>query len=323
MPHTALQPRRRVSLQAYALNWAVAALIRPVSWVASIGSPRAMYRIRKVFASTHAVLTRIPRQVVVTPLQSPGVRGEWVMAPAARNSEQVILYFHGGGYFFGNPAQHRQITWRLSQVTGRRVLSIDYRLAPEHSFEHWTEDALNAYRYLLSKGYDGSQIMVSGDSAGGHLSLVLLQMLRERHWPLPAAGILLSPWTDLSETSESMHDKEWRDPMIPAVAVEAVANYLTAGRDLHDYRVSPLHGDFHGLPPLFVAIGSTEVLREDCRRMVKKARLSGVKVHYEEWHRMVHVFPLFSAVLPEGRLLFRHISRFVATLDTLSGERAA
>jgi len=78
-----------------------------------------------------------------------------------------------------------------------------------------------------------------------------------------------------------------------------------------------------GLPPLFVAIGSTEVLREDCRRMIKKARQSGVKVHYEEWHRMVHVFPLFSAVLPEGRLLFEHIGRFVSTLDTLQDECVA
>ncbi|MDP1540810.1 MAG: alpha/beta hydrolase [Moraxellaceae bacterium] len=323
MTHDAIQPRRRVSHQAYVLNWAVAALIRPVSWVASIGSPTAMHNIRRVFSLTKPLLSSLPKSTVITPFKAPNLKGEWVMAANARDSRKVILYFHGGGYFFGNPQQHRQITSRLSQITGRRVLSLDYRLAPEFSFNHWTTDALTAYRYLLGKGYNGHDILISGDSAGGHLSLVLLQMLKERHMPLPQAAILLSPWTDLSHTSESMHDKEWRDPMIPAAAVQAVANYLTVGQDPMDYRVSPIHGDFVGLPPLFVAIGSTEVLREDCRRMIKKARQSGVKVHYEEWHRMVHVFPLFSAVLPEGRLLFEHIGRFVSTLDSLQDECVA
>lgn len=317
-----VQVSQFVSLQAYALNWAIATLVRPVSWVASLGSARAMHNIRRAFAITGPWLSRVPDGFVITPLSTvtasgDPLKGEWVMAPGTGNSARVVLYFHGGGYFFGNPQHHRPITTRLSETLGCRVFSLDYRMAPEHTFTQWTQDALTAYQYVLDKGFAPADIFISGDSAGGHLTLVTLQLIKKMGLPLPAAGIVLSPWTDLSDTSESMHDKEWRDPMIPAAAVVAVAHYISVGYDPRDHRVSPIYGDFSGLPPLFVAIGSTEVLREDCRRFVRRAREAGVPVHYEEWHRMVHVFPLFSDVLPEGRRLFRHVGRFVAQLPSL------
>ncbi len=99
MTHDAIQPRRRVSRQAYVLNWAVAALIRPVSWVASIGSPNAMHNIRRVFSLTKPLLSSLPKSTVITPFKAPNLKGEWVMAANARDSRKVILYFHGGGYF--------------------------------------------------------------------------------------------------------------------------------------------------------------------------------------------------------------------------------
>jgi monoterpene epsilon-lactone hydrolase len=109
--------------------------------------------------------------VRITPVHRADVRGEWVVSPKAHNASRVVLYLHGGGYFFGSGSLHRQITWRLSQALSRPVFAIDYRLAPRHSFEDWRDDAVASYKYLLSQGYKGSDITVAGDSAGGHLNL--------------------------------------------------------------------------------------------------------------------------------------------------------
>lgn len=312
--HEAVRPRHRISPQGYLLGWAMSLSIRPI---ASLGtdSPRAMLAIRRIFRLTGAVLARTPDDVHVTPVKTPQVRGEWVCAPQATSARQVMLYLHGGGYFFGSASMHRQITWRMSRELRRPVLAIDYRLAPRHSFEHWRDDAVQAYEFLLARGYASQDIIVGGDSAGGHLTLVLLQTLRDRGLPLPRCGICISPWTDLSDESASRRTNAWRDPMIPARAVKLLAAHLARNRSPYDPLVSPLHGEFHDLPPLYVLVGSTEVLRDDARRMAMRAHESGVSVHYEEWHRMPHVFPIFAAVLPEGRSAFRHAARFVFALE--------
>lgn len=317
-----LRPRETISGQAKALGWALSMTIRPIA-VHATRSPAAMIGLRRLFRATGAVLSRTPPQVDITPVHDEAARGEWVCDPAGAGSSQVMLYLHGGGYFFGAAAMHRQITWRLSRALKRPVLAIDYRLAPRHTFEHWRDDAVAAFRHLLSRGYRGEDIVVGGDSAGGHLTLVLLQTLRDRGLPLPAAGVCLSPWTDLSGGSPSIRSNAARDPMIPAATLLLLSRYLLQDRDPHDPLVSPLHGDFSGLPPLCVLVGGTEVLRDDSRRLAMRAREAGVQVHYEEWHRMPHVFPIFAPVLPEGRSAFRHIARFVNALDAARQHLAA
>lgn len=320
--HEVLRPRHQISPQAYLLDWAMSLSIRPIATLAT-DSPGAMLAIRKLFRLTGAVIARTPDNVHITPVQTPQVRGEWVCSPQAGSARKVVLYLHGGGYFFGSAAMHRQITWRMSRVLRRPVLAIDYRLAPRHSFEDWRDDAVQAYEYLLARGYAGKDIIISGDSAGGHLTLVLLQTLRDRGLPMPGCGVCISPWTDLSDESASRRTNAWRDPMIPARAVRLLSARLSLNRSPYDPLVSPLHGDFHGLPPLFVLVGSTEVLRDDARRVAVRAQESGVAVRYEEWHRMPHVFPIFAAILPEGRSAFRHIARFVQTLEKPALARVA
>lgn len=317
-----LRPRAHASIQGLALGWAMSLTIRPFATQAT-RSPMAMIGLRRLFRATGAVLSRTPADVAITPVRAPGVRGEWVCDPGAAASSRIVLYLHGGGYFFGAAAMHRQITWRMSRALKRPVLAIDYRLAPRHTFEHWRDDAVAAYEHLLARGYRGEDIIVSGDSAGGHLTLVLLQTLRDRGLPLPAAGVCLSPWTDLSGGSPSIDGNAGRDPMIPASTLRLLSRYLLQERDAADPLVSPLHGSFSGLPPLCVLVGSTEVLRDDARRLAQRAHGAGVSVRYEEWHRMPHVFPIFAAVLPEGRSAFRHIARFIAGLEAGAGRLAA
>lgn len=310
-----LRPRQQVSPQAYAIDWAMSLSVRPLAHL-TVRSSSGLLTLRRLFGATSPLLARVPSRVQVLPVRTPQVRGEWVRVPSAAGSRQVVLYLHGGGYFFGSAAMHRQVTWRMSRQLRRPVLAIDYRLAPRHTFEDWRDDAVQAYQYLLARGYEGKDIVISGDSAGGHLTLVLLQTLRDRGLPMPSCGVCISPWTDLSGDSPSIHGNARRDPFIPPSALQFISRFLTRDRSPYDALVSPLHGSFTGLPPLYVLVGSTEVLRDDARRMAAKARAAGVRVHYEEWHRMPHVFPLMAAVLPEGRSAFRHIARFVAEIES-------
>ena len=312
MPHVLhnpiARPHDRVSWQAYALNWALSLSVRPLLEVAAV-SPRTMWVASRAYAVGGAIATRLPRHVQVDAVNFGEFDGEWLRAGMV-DEGKAMLYLHGGGYFFSSAQHHRPITWRLSRAAKRPVLAINYRMAPAHDFEHWREDAVTAYQYLLDKGYRPENILLGGDSAGGHLTLVTLQTLRDRGLPLPRAALCISPWTDFTNSADSHDSNRWRDPMFPSPAIRALASHYVRGRDPYDPLMSPLYGDFAGLPPLLIMAGSTEVLRDDARRVAGRAREAGVSVVYEEWHRMPHVFPLFAFFIPEGRRAYKHIARF-------------
>lgn len=315
MTHSdASQPYQYASKRAHAVGWLMSATVRPLA-TTLVRSPQGLLALRKGFRALGTVLEHTPKSIHIAAMSHGTVRGEWVQAASATTATSVVLYLHGGGYFFGSGSLHRQVTWRMSQALSRPVLAIDYRLAPRHSFEAWRDDAVAAYEYLLAQGYRGSDITVAGDSAGGHLTLVLLQTLRDRGISRPRAAICISPWTDLSGDSLALSAHPRRDPYIPNAALRFISGYLTRNRSPFDALVSPVHGDFRGLPPLYVMVGSTEILRDDARRMVARARSAGVSVVYEEWHRMPHVFPFMAAVLPEGRLAFRRMREFLAHVE--------
>ncbi|MDH2429497.1 alpha/beta hydrolase [Sphaerisporangium sp. TRM90804] len=264
----------------------------------------------------------VPDAVSIVKEGSGACGAEWVRAGQDVDEGKVVLYFHGGGYFFCSPATHRPITWRLSAATRRPVLALDYRQGPTHPLAASLDDALEAYQGLLDQGYAASDIVLAGDSAGGHLTLATLLALRDRGLPQPAAAVCLSPWTDLSDTPRRANT--WVDPMLSAGRVEWLARRWTAGLDCRDPLVSPVYGDYEGLPPLMIVTGSTEVLRDEGRRVALRAREAGVAVTYEEWPRMPHVFAMLADVVPEARLVFRHIQRFVdAVEEATTGTRPA
>ena len=238
---------------------------------------------------------------------------EWVRAGDRLDESKVVLYFHGGAYFLCSPATHRPITWRLSAAARRPVFALDYRQGPVHALGESLEDALDAYRGLLDQGYPASGILLAGDSAGGHLTLATLLALRDRGLPPPSGAVCLSPWADLSDVRRRVN--RWADPMLPAGRVDWLARRWTAGLDSRDPLVSPVYGDYTGLPPLMVVTGSTELLRDEARRVALRAREDGVKVTYEEWKRMPHAFALLADVVPEARLVFGHIRRFLDAVE--------
>ncbi|MDF3098451.1 alpha/beta hydrolase [Burkholderia semiarida] len=262
--------------------------------------PPSGYRLRPCFGAGDAPL-----------------RGEWLErtdTATGRGSGRTLLYFHGGGYYFCSTKTHRPLVFGLTKRAGVRAFSLDYRLAPENRFPAALDDALAAYRQLLALGTPPESIVLGGDSAGGGLAL------RDRGEPLPAGAILFSPWTDLAGTGDTMRSNDGRDPMFAAAALPKAAKlYLGDTPATHPY-ASPLHADFTGLPPLYIQVGSTEVLLDDSRRVADKAKAAGVAVEIEVWPDMPHVWQLYAPMVPEAR---DALDRAAAFLRRVALERAA
>ncbi len=237
--------------------------------------------------------------------------GQSDLARVRSDNSGVIYYCHGGGYILASPRVYRRFTGQLSQATACQVVAPDYRLAPEHPFPAAPEDALSGYKALLKQGIDPSRITIMGDSAGGNLALVTLLNIKASGLPQPNSGVLLSPWADLTGSGYSYLVNARQDPMLPADRITEAARAYAPEGDLADWKISPLFGDFEGLPPLLIHAGSTEILRDDACRSALAAQAAGVHSELKLWYRMPHVFQIFSQILPEARQAIREIAQFV------------
>ena len=239
-----------------------------------------------------------------------GVPGEWITAPNSTDAT-TILYLHGGGYTIGSVNTHADMVSRICRASGARALSLDYRLAPEHPFPAAIEDATKAYRWLLGQGIRPESIVISGDSAGGGLTAATLLELKKSGDPLPGAAVLLSPWTDLDETGDSMKTRAEVDPMIQVDPAKTMAKLYAGKAALTDPLVSPLYGDYSGLPPILIQVGDAEVLLDDSTRYAERAKAAGVDVTLEVFDEMIHVFQIFAATLPEAQQAIDKIGEWV------------
>lgn len=240
-----------------------------------------------------------------------GVAAEWSLAPKSDPS-RALLFFHGGGYCSGSILSHRRMASEAGRAAGARALAVAYRLAPEHPFPAAYEDALAAWRFLRAQGYAANKIAVGGDSAGGGLTLALLMRLRDLEEALPACAWLVSPWTDLTMSGETLATKDAVDPLLHRPYLEELAAaYVPAGVARKDPRVSPLFGEFGGLPPLLIQVGSDETLLADSTRLAAAAGAAEVSVTLEIWPRMIHAWHLWNARLPEARRALAQMGAFV------------
>ncbi len=274
------------------------------------GPQRTVAEARRRIASAATLVPYPPKGVVTTPVTAAGVNGDLVTSTVSR-PDRHVLYLHGGGYVTGSPALYRHFTWRVASATRARVLSLDYRLAPEHPFPAALEDAVAAYQWLLATGMSPHRIAVIGDSAGGGLALAMLLKLRDDRQPLPAAAVVLSPWTDLAMTGASLSLNARSDPMFNVEDPQCFATQYLAGADPHNPYASPLYGDPTGLPPTLIHVGSDEILYDDALRMAERMRGAGCDVTFEAWSRMPHVWHLFAPLLPEARHAIARIGAFV------------
>ncbi len=250
-----------------------------------------------------------------------GVPCEWSLAPGS-NPTRLLLFFHGGGYCSGSILSHRRMVTEAGRAAGVKTLAVGYRLAPEHPFPAALDDVLTVWRVLQKQGFSPRGIAVGGDSAGGGLSLVLMNRLRGLGEVLPGCAWLVSPWTDLTMSGETLVTKDAVDPIIHKAYLEELADAYVAGQvDRRDPRISPLYSDVKGLPPTLIQVGSEETLLADSTRFAAAAGAVAVATTLEIWPEMIHAWPLWNAHLKAGREALAHAGAFIREHLSSSGYR--
>jgi epsilon-lactone hydrolase len=227
---------------------------------------------------------------------------------------RLLLYFHGGVYTFGSAALGANLAAQIARRIDAAVISVDYRLAPEHPFPAALEDAVAAYDAVLARGVAPAEIVVAGESAGAGLAVAGLLAARDRGLPMPAAVLLMSPWADLTLTGTSMDTKEGIDPVLARPAfLPRVADYV-GDHDPATGLISPIFADLSGLPPLVIQAGSHEVLLDDAVRLAGRAAADDVPVTLEVTPGVPHVFQASYAVLDEGAAALDRAGRLLQAL---------
>lgn len=234
--------------------------------------------------------------------------GEWVDGSNCLPG-RIIMYLHGGAFMFRWPGVYSAMLERWCARLEARALMVDYRLAPEHPFPAAANDCHAAYQWLLAQGHDPHSIVIAGDSAGGNLALVTLQRIHDCGEPMPACVVLLSAGVDFTLSSRSMVTNEGSDPLFDLAELVAMRGFYAPPERYLDPGVSPLFGNFTGLPPLLFQVGSLEVLLDESTRAAARAREAGVEVAVEIWESMGHVFQALP--LPQAQAALEHMACFV------------
>jgi epsilon-lactone hydrolase len=249
--------------------------------------------------------------VKVNPVDLGGVPGEWSIVPGS-DASRVLMFFHGGGYCSGSIRSHRRLVTEAGRAARRRTLAVGYKLAPEHPFPAALDDALSAWRFLRKQGVAPKHVAIGGDSAGGGLTVALINRLRVAGEEQPACAWLVSPWTDLTMSGATLTSKDAVDPLIHDAYLRELADaYLPADMGRKDPRVSPLYAELSGLPPTLIQVGSAETLLADATRFAAAAGTADVAVTLEVWPHMIHAWPMWNARLEAGRRALLRAGAFI------------
>src|SRR5450755_4589822 len=257
----------------------------------------------------------LPAEVTVTADALGGVPTAEVTVDGIQ-PRHVVLYFHGGVYVMGDAALAAELASQVGRRTQAKVISIDYRLAPEHPYPAAVDDGLAAYEALLDNGIDPSDIVLAGESAGGGLAVATLVNARDHGLPLPSAAFAMSPYADLTLAGTTMETRREVDPLLSPEALQARIPDYTAGRDAALGLISPIFADLSGLPPLIIQAGSHEVLLDDALRLAQQAATADVEVTLDITPGVPHVFQAYHPILDEataaldraGQLLSAHLA---------------
>ena len=235
-----------------------------------------------------------------------GVVCEWII-PQNPSSDQVLLYFHGGGFVFGQTPLHLKMGAYLARKLSFRVLMVNYRTAPNYPYPSALDDCTTAYLWLIKQGVSPQNIVVAGDSAGGNLTITMLMKLRDEGYALPAAAACLSPVTDL--TPKENLRPGFKDPLLPPKAIKFYRLSYIGKSDPKDPLISPVFGNLDNFPPLLVHVGEDEILRDDAIRITELAKSAGVDARLEIFPRMWHVWQI-NLTLPQAIQSLDDISNF-------------
>ncbi len=250
---------------------------------------------------------KIPKDVNVSKVNANGIPGEIIAVKGS--TKGIILYLHGGAYAVGSVHVHRELLARLAKACQIKVLAIDYRLAPEHPFPAALEDSLSAYHWLISRGYDPSNIVIAGDSAGGGLTIATLISLRDSRMPLPACAVCISPWLNLAYTGGE--DKNINDPFLNPKLLGIYSRYYVGQSDANNPLISPFFADTKGLPPILIQAGTNEILLVQIKQFYEKARQAGSQINLDCWPGLFHVFQIVPFI-PETTRSLEKIADFIS-----------
>ncbi|WP_348767238.1 alpha/beta hydrolase [uncultured Salinisphaera sp.] len=279
------------------------ALLKPLLMPAF--TVRAPLSLQRRWLKAVSSITLPARGVVRFNAQIESVPVEWV----GNGQALTLLYLHGGGYVSGSPGTHRALTTHLAKRLNATVAVPDYRLAPEYPFPAALNDAVAVYRGLVAQGHDLRRLAIAGDSAGAGLALALLQHLGDdATLPAPLAGVLLSPWLDLSleHTPQQVKGELMLNTAWLHTAAQAYAGDHRARPE-----VSPLAGNLNGLPPLLIQCGSDEILRGDSERLAAALADSDTRARYQLYPQRWHVFQLHAGVLKDADWAIDAIADFL------------
>lgn len=286
--------------------------IRVPMWVLRLWWGRLLGTVPKlrIAAGADSRQLWLPNGLMREVVHVNGVRGEWLCPPEAP-PDAVLLHLHGGYGVLGLYNGERWLAGQLALACNLRTFVPDYRLAPEYPFPAGLDDCLTAYHWLLSAGLAAEQIVITGDSAGGYLTLSSLLVLRDDGQPLPAAAVCISPNIDPRCRGRSMQTNAHRDALLSPQSVRTLVPHYVGRHDLSDPHISPLDADLRGLPPILLQVGADEILLDDSTRFNECASEAGGDVTLEIWPHMWHVWHVCAPYLPEANQAIGHIAEFV------------
>jgi monoterpene epsilon-lactone hydrolase len=253
----------------------------------------------------------LPPDVTVTATALGSVPAAEITIGGA-DARHVVLYLHGGVYVLGSAVQAAGLASQVGRQTGAKVISVDYRLAPEHPYPAAVQDALAAYQALLDDGAAPSDIVFAGESAGGGLAVATLVNARDHGLPLPAAAFVMSPYADLTLAGPTMQTKGQVDVLMSRENLQSRVGDYTSGQDAALGLISPIFADLAGLPPLLIQAGTHEVLLDDAIRLARQAATTDVEVILDITHGVPHVFQTFYPILDEGAAALDRAGQFLA-----------
>lgn len=233
-----------------------------------------------------------------------------VLPKHGADSKRSVLFFHGGGYVFGSPKMYQHLAGRLAKAADAVVHIPRYRLAPEHPYPSAIEDGLEAYRAMLDL-YGAEHLTVAGDSAGGNMTMAVLIAARNEDLPLPGCILLLSPWTDLTATSESWTANAESELLILPTSIRRATQWYRGDIAADDPRISPQFDDLAGLPPTLIQVSDEEILYSDSTALTAALRSAGVDVDLQVSPGMWHVWQLQAPIVREARESIAAAGRFL------------
>ncbi len=274
-----------------------------------IGPESTIEDFRAFYSEMTGRFGAVPADAAFERTQLGQVKGEWVRVEESR-PHRLLLYLHGGFYIAGSLETHRAIVARLCKASAAAALIVDYRLGPEFPFPAALRDAVDAYRYLVNKGYPADSIVIAGDGSGGGLAFACVLAIRNAGLPIPAACVAMSPWADLSLSGWSMLENREKDKILTWDTLFIAARQYLQGANPADIYASPAFGGLRDFPPIMVHAGSLELLRDDASRLGELAAAANIPVSVEIYGGMEHLFSAFPEI-PESKVSLARIAQFI------------